>query len=599
VLQERSAAGLAAAALVLALAAALPASASADTFTVTNPDEGSGSLRDEVTHANAHPGHDEVDFAASVVANRRIFVESVTLGDIKITGDLDIDGPGADQLTVSSLGGRAFSATDSANATISGLTLEGLGVGSDPGQDAVGGTILNRGTLALSKLVVQGTNIYGGSGGAKATGGAIFNSGALTVADSTFTSNAVNGGKNDGGDGGTSSGGAIANSGTLIVSRSFFKNNIAQGGKGSGAGGDARGGAIQNTGVATLIDSTLASNFVEGGEGVSHGGMGAGGGIFNNGELHVFSSTFKDNLGAGGPGINGGARTASGVGAGGGIENLANFRLENSTLSGNSAVAGEGTDQHSEGGGIDIPSSSPDAVGTITSSTIAGNAAQREGGFPAAGGNMFSAGNLKLKSTIVSNPVNDAPTNCNGIGYTSLGYNLESKDTCFLRARTDQTNKDPNLGPLQDNGGPTNTRAIPLSSPTLDQGISDGLTTDQRGSTRPVRFPDVPKPPGGNGADIGAFEVQSGPAGVQRRIVGSVHPHRTTVDDRTCFRFDAEDESGEPLRNVRIRFGGKHDRTGRDGGAKICKTFQDAGARHAHLTKRTYERDRLRVSVQP
>jgi hypothetical protein len=584
---------------VLAVAAALPASASADTFTVTNTDEGSGSLRDEVAQANAHPGHDKVDFAPSVVANRRIFVESVTLGDVQITSDLEVDGPGADQLAVNSLGGRAFSATDSADATISGLTLEGLGVGSDPGQDAVGGTILNRGTLALSKLIVQDTNIYGGSGGGKATGGAIFNSGALTVADSTFTSNAVNGGKNDGGDGGTSSGGAIANSGTLTVSRSLFKKNVAQGGRGSGAGGDARGGAIQNTGVATLIDSSLASNLVEGGEGVSGGGMGAGGGIYNRGELHVSNSTLKGGLAGGGPGISGGARTAAGVGAGGGLENLGSFQLENSTLSGNFAGAGEGLEQHAQGGGIDLPGSSATAGGTISSSTIAGNGAQREGGFPAAGGNMFSAGDLKIQSTIIADPVNDAPTNCNGLGFRSLGYNLESKDTCFLRDRTDLVNTDPNLGPLQDNGGATETRAIPLSSPALDQGMSGGLTTDQRGSTRPVRFPDVPKPSGGDGADIGAFEVQSGPAGVHRRIVGSVHPRRTTVDDRTCFRFHAEDESGEPLRNVKVRFGGKHDRTGRDGRAKICKTFQDSGARHAHFTKRTYERDRLRVSVQP
>src|SRR5439155_15636504 len=45
---------------------------------------------------------------------------------------------------------------------------------------------------------------------------------------------------------------------------------------------------------------------------------------------------------------------------------------------------------------------------------------------------------------------------------------------------------DPRLGPLQDNGGPTLTRAPFPDSPLLDAGSnSTGLTTDQRGTGFP------------------------------------------------------------------------------------------------------------------
>jgi virginiamycin B lyase len=86
--------------------------------------------------------------------------------------------------------------------------------------------------------------------------------------------------------------------------------------------------------------------------------------------------------------------------------------------------------------------------------------------------------------------------------------------------------------------------------------------------------------------------------GREQRIVGSVAPHRTTVGDPTCFRFKAEDESGEALRNVRVGFAGTHDRTGGHGRAEICKSFDNAGPRHARLTKRGFERDRVHVKVK-
>ena len=61
-----------------------------------------------------------------------------------------------------------------------------------------------------------------------------------------------------------------------------------------------------------------------------------------------------------------------------------------------------------------------------------------------------------------------------------------------------ETPIDPMMGPLQANGGPTETHALLSSSPALDTG-NVGLSTDQRGAIRPQ----------GSGSDIGAFERES------------------------------------------------------------------------------------------
>src|SRR5262249_13789623 len=71
----------------------------------------------------------------------------------------------------------------------------------------------------------------------------------------------------------------------------------------------------------------------------------------------------------------------------------------------------------------------------------------------------------------------------------------------------------PQLGPLADNGGPTQTMALPSTSPAVDRGNNSGCAAspannlDQRGINRPAD---------GNGdsnpvCDIGAYELP-GPA---------------------------------------------------------------------------------------
>ena len=78
----------------------------------------------------------------------------------------------------------------------------------------------------------------------------------------------------------------------------------------------------------------------------------------------------------------------------------------------------------------------------------------------------------------------------------------------------------PLLGPLQNNGGPTLTRAFLSGSPAMDKGHSSGLTTDQRGFPRTFDNPMIPNATGGDGTDIGAFELFA-PFAVSRKMHGA------------------------------------------------------------------------------
>ena len=77
---------------------------------------------------------------------------------------------------------------------------------------------------------------------------------------------------------------------------------------------------------------------------------------------------------------------------------------------------------------------------------------------------------------------------------------------------------DPQLGALQNNGGPTQTRALQPSSPAVNMGddtvtsAPTSLTTDQRGAGFPRKM--------GAHVDIGAFEFDSATGGpdLTRRI---------------------------------------------------------------------------------
>jgi hypothetical protein len=98
------------------------------------------------------------------------------------------------------------------------------------------------------------------------------------------------------------------------------------------------------------------------------------------------------------------------------------------------------------------------------------------------------------------------PDDCYGT-VRALGYNLiGTLSHCGFEQPSvgDITGQDPRLGPLQLNGGSTETQALLAGSPAIDAGKPTGctdatiqpITIDQRGFLRPL----------GGRCDIGAFE---------------------------------------------------------------------------------------------
>jgi hypothetical protein len=158
------------------------------TFTVrTLADSGPGSLRAAVADANANPGADLIRFAGG--ARGTI---ALTSGELGITDDLRIDGPGAGKLAVSgSDTSRVFNIAAGAEVTIDDLTVT-RGYGS-----LRGGGIFNAGDLTLSRAVVSDNVVVGLPGvgmAVDAFGGGVFNTGSLTVRHTDFVGNRSSGG---------------------------------------------------------------------------------------------------------------------------------------------------------------------------------------------------------------------------------------------------------------------------------------------------------------------------------------------------------------------------------------------------------------------
>lgn len=191
---------------------------------------------------------------------------------------------------------------------------------------------------------------------------------------------------------------------------------------------------------------------------------------------------------------------------GGGIKviNGGTLNMVNCTLTGNSTVV--------HGGAIAIDDGA--ATATITNCTIAGN----NGGFSNTTGGIHNTGvSCTLRNTIVAgNSGTDIP-NLDG-AFISTGYNiigelgtLTPANPLITATTGDQFDVNAaglQLGPLQDNGGLVPTIELQAGSIAIDQGESSGSTTDARGLTRPCDQAGITNATGGDGADVGAFEVQ-------------------------------------------------------------------------------------------
>ena len=469
----------------------------------TAPGNGQCTLRAAIQTANAFAGDDTINFRLSTSDpgyNGVFWTINLTKALDDISEGVTITGPGAGKLTVQ----RAFSASTNFrifNVTTTGTVIfSGLTIANGIADTGNGGSIqnVNAGTVNVTDSTLS-------SNRAPNSGGGISNNstGTINVTNSTLTSNFAFGNVSTGG-------GIYNNNGTVNFTNSVLSNSSAI----------ITGGGIENNGTVNVTNSTISGNSA----------TNAGGGIFNSATVNVTNSTISKNSVS----FNGGGIFNNSAGT---------LTVTNSTLSDNFAIGNAGT-----GGGMFIQGGTV----IVTNSTLSSNSAN---GSSAGGGGVFnnhgtfsitnstfnsnsgtngggivnSQGAVNIKSSIVALNTTGSPVpDVNGT-FTSQGLNLIGKNdgaaTSFPAGNPNANNDivgtsaspvDPKLDPngLKDNGGPTKTIALLFGSPAIDKGTSAGLTgtlaTDQRGTgfARTFNDPNVPNAAGGDGTDIGAFELQ-------------------------------------------------------------------------------------------
>ena len=242
-------------------------------------------------------------------------------------------------------------------------------------------------------------------------------------------------------------------------------------------GGSSFGG-LSNSGNASIKNSIVSGN--------------TGSGVSNYGTLTIENTIISDN-------------TGGGLSNGGGT-----LTIENSTISGNTT--------NFWGGGV----FNQDGRLTIANSTISGNRAGEGGGVSNAFGLVFgySATLILNNSLIAGNQAGVGPeiwnnSIVNANNFNLFGTNGNAGVSGFAPGPTDIVPGVPLakiLGPLQNNGGPTQTHALVDGSPALDAGDPGGcrdsqgslLSTDQRGFARHIDNNND----GAARCDIGAFEAK-------------------------------------------------------------------------------------------
>jgi hypothetical protein len=356
------------------------------------------------------------------------------------------------------------------------LTIQGPGANLVTVDGGLNSRIIYANTTYGNPVSISGLTLAHGS--AEGGGGIRNFQGDLTISNAVIT-----------GSYSSTSGGAIyLNYGSLVVDSTTLDTNTA-----ADYGGGVYFYNSNNAGQSVIRESTISGNTVNG----------DGGGVYvSNGDP--------------GPVL-----------------------IQNSTIIGNHA----GDSGADNGGGVYSFTNPP--VITIDSSTITGNSTTNGGG-----GIFFEFGDT-IRNSIVSGNTADNSTETYGPDIGSRPSGLPIK-TAFdlignpngaaideLVPSSNILSADPQLGPLQANGGATQTQLPASTSPAINKGSAFGLNTDQRGLTRPVAFPGVANSTaaGADGADIGAVELQvtSPPAS----------PAQTPVKKKKCKKKKKHKRSAE------------------------------------------------------
>jgi hypothetical protein len=540
------------------------AAASADgaVFTVSNlNDAGPGSLRQALDDANGAAGADEVVFQAGVTGTITLTSGQLVIADsVAITGPgaaaLTVSGNDASRVFY------IYSPAAQLEVTISGLTitdgfdldlgagvanigenltLEGVVLTGNATSGAGGGLAVVQDADLPTSVTLRQTEV---SGNQASEGGGVYlylyapdPEVSLHVLDSTITASQSIG-----------CGGGIAAgymAGEIIVERSTISGNITDCSGGGISANVLYGGSI----VAVRDQSTLSDNeaaymgggvyaaysygTVEVADSVVSGNralIGAGIGV-GSGTLMVSGSTISDNGGVPeDPGVVGLVPGATYLGGGIAVGE-GGLTVSASTIEGNAALLGGGVAVGMFGPSRDRGEGEeplPPVTLEVENATISGNAALFGGGLavgyldPTApsslrhvtitentalvgGGIAIEESTLLVTSSILAGNLGDGSPDVETGDFGSVVLDHSLVGDLDAASVDDLGNNligvDPELGPLANNGGPTETHLPAATSPALNTGNdADSLATDQRGALRP----------GGARVDMGAVELNPG-----------------------------------------------------------------------------------------
>jgi len=428
----------------LGLVALAAPTAHAATFTVSNlNDSGAGSLRDAVATANVTAGPDVINFQPGLTG-----VITLTSGQLEVTDSVDIQGPGASSLSVSGNdSSRVFYLYSGAallNVSISNLTITN-------GASSIGAGIANfNENLDLDGMVIT-NNAASDDGGGLWMDGFDFR---FDIQNSTITGNTAQ----------SKGGGVYVEDTNINAVPNLIRNTVISGNTA------ARGGGIylyDPDSQITIDQVTISDNEAS----VSGGGMTLQ--DTDAGDFIITNSTFSGNQAP----VGGGAYF---------YQPDTPLLISNTTVSGNQGTTGAGIYFY-DGFDADL------SFVTVVSNVATGD-----------GGGLFVLNNgPSITNSIVADNSAAVDSDLGGDDNFDVTYSLIEVPGMMNDNGNNITGVDPQLGPLADNGGPTETHLPSATSPALDAAnlaLTPGITSDQRGNTRP----------GGAAADMGAVELNGG-----------------------------------------------------------------------------------------
>jgi hypothetical protein len=455
------------------------------------------------------------------------------------------------------------------NLTLTGGLARGGDSNGGGGGAGMGGAIFNQGSVVIENSTLADDRVRGGSAVSSAAGGGGggigSNSAAIIGTGGGFGEGSFGGGLGGTAGSGLCGGGGAGfrstgeNGGAASATAGGAGGGLptGTGGNGAGPGAGAAGDGSGGGGCGTFGSGSSGGDFGKGG--FSGGRGGSGGGVGGGGGAGGFSGTDSGGAGGGfgggggsapnnagggggfggGGGAGGGTAAAApggfgggnariqagggGAGMGGAIFNMqGRLTVRNSTLTANRAVGGTGNISH-YGKGLGGAVFNLSGTFTATASTFAGNTAAHGGASIynlSYDGQTARNAQTTLRDTIVwggtgpsdlasvetadMTPANQGDANA-AVGEFDLVGSMQAVEMGTIGGTP--LTADPQLGPLQNNGGPTPTMAPSGGSPVVDAGSAFALTTDQRGLGRPFDLGRVAN--AADGSDIGAVELHA------------------------------------------------------------------------------------------